>query len=342
MHPAREHFALGRGYLAACTLGLPADVTRDAVRRDLERWSTGAATATDYSAILERARGHAATLLGTTPDRIATGSQVSVFAGLAAASAPSGAEVLCVDGDFSSIVAPFLARGDLRVRHVPLRELADAVTAQTWLVSFSLVQSATGEVADAASVAAARSAGALTLIDTTQATGWLPTTGLGGDLIVCHSYKWLSAPRGAAFASVSDRVLAEFRPHVAGWYSGDDPWASCYGPELYLAADARRFDVSPAWHAWAGAEAALGFAASLDMEEVQRHDVGLANAFRERIGLAASDSAIVTWPDDHGHELAALGTAGITASGRAGRARVAFHLWNDDDDVELAVRALGR
>lgn len=342
MHPAREHFALGRGYLAACTLGLPADVTRDAVRRDLERWSTGAATANDYSAILERARGHAATLLGTTPDRIATGSQVSVFAGLAAASAPSGAEVLCVDGDFSSIVAPFLARGDLRVRHVPLRELADAVTAQTWLVSFSLVQSATGEVADAASVAAARSAGALTLIDTTQATGWLPTTGLGGDLIVCHSYKWLSAPRGAAFASVSDRVLAEFRPHVAGWYSGDDPWASCYGPELYLAADARRFDVSPAWHAWAGAEAALGFAASLDMEEVQRHDVGLANAFRERIGLAASDSAIVTWPDDHGHELAALGTAGITASGRAGRARVAFHLWNDDDDVELAVRALGR
>lgn len=342
MHPAREHFAPGRGYLAACTLGLPADVTRDAVRRDLERWSTGAATANDYSAILERARGHAATLLGTTPDRIATGSQVSVFAGLAAASAPSGAEVLCVDGDFSSIVAPFLARGDLRVRHVPLRELADAVTAQTWLVSFSLVQSATGEVADAASVAAARSAGALTLIDTTQATGWLPTTGLGGDLIVCHSYKWLSAPRGAAFASVSDRVLAEFRPHVAGWYSGDDPWASCYGPELYLAADARRFDVSPAWHAWAGAEAALGFAASLDMEEVQRHDVGLANAFRERIGLAASDSAIVTWPDDHGHELAALGTAGITASGRAGRARVAFHLWNDDDDVELAVRALGR
>lgn len=343
MHPAREHFAPVRGYLAACTLGLPADVTRDAVRRDLERWSTGAVTAADYSAILERARGHAATLLGTTPDRIATGSQVSVFAGLAAASAPRGAEVLCVDGDFSSIVAPFLARGDLRVRHVPVRELADAVTAQTWLVSFSLVQSATGEVADAASVvAAARSAGALTLIDTTQATGWMPTTGLGGDLIVCHSYKWLSAPRGAAFAAVSERVLAEFRPHVAGWYSGDDPWASCYGPELHLAAGARRFDVSPAWHAWVGAEAALGFIASLDLEEVQRHDVGLANAFRERIGLGASDSAIVTWPDEHGDELAALGAAGITASGRAGRARVAFHLWNDDDDVELAARALGR
>src|SRR5688500_12384491 len=112
MHPSRDRFDAGRGYLAACTLGLPADVTRHAVRRDLQRWSLGEATAADYSAALERARGHAASLLGTGADRIATGSQVSVFAGLAAASAPAGAEVLCVDGDFSSVVGPFLARGD--------------------------------------------------------------------------------------------------------------------------------------------------------------------------------------------------------------------------------------
>src|SRR5918993_1171866 len=343
MHHTHDRFAAGRGYLAACTLGLPADVTRDAVRRDLERWSAGEAAAADYSASLERARAHAATLLGTTPGDIATGSQVSVFAGLAAASARSGAEVLCVDGDFSSVVAPFLARGDLRVRHVPLSELADAVTASTWLVSYSLVQSATGEVADASAIASsARAAGALTLVDTTQATGWMPTTDVDGDLVVCHAYKWLGAPRGAAFAAVSDRAIAEITPHTAGWYSGSDPWASCYGPSLHLADDASRFDVSPAWHAWAGAEAALGFAATLDMEEVRRHDLGLANAFRERLGLEASDSAIVSWPDGEGDALAALGAAGITASGRAGRARVAFHLWNDDEDVELAARALGR
>ena len=342
MHPSRDHFAAGRGYLAACTLGLPADVTRDAVRRDLERWSLGEATAADYSAALERARGHAATLLGTRADRIATGSQVSVFAGLAAASAPAGAEVLCVDGDFSSVVGPFLARGDLRVRHVPLDALADEVRPSTWLVSYSLVQSATGELADAASVTtAARDAGALILLDTTQATGWMPTTDLDADLTVCHAYKWLGAPRGAAFAAASDRAVDEFVPLTAGWYSGDDPWASCYGPELHLAEGARRFEVSPAWHAWAGAEAALGFAASLDMDDVRRHDVGLANAFREELGLEASDSAIVTWPDADGSDLAALTAAGVIASGRAGRARVAFHLWNDDEDVALAAGALG-
>jgi selenocysteine lyase/cysteine desulfurase len=136
--------------------------------------------------------------------------------------------------------------------------------------------------------------------------------------------------------------MAEITPYTAGWYSGADPWASCYGPDLHLAEDAGRFDVSPAWHAWMGAEAALGFAASLDAEEVRDHAVGLANVFRERLDLAPSNSAIVTWPDADGIELAALSRAGITASGRAGRARVAFHLWNDDEDVDLAATTLGR
>ena len=31
----------------------------------------------------------------------------------------------------------------------------------------------------------------------------------------------------------------------SGWYAGDDPWQSIYGPPLRLAMDARRFNVSP-------------------------------------------------------------------------------------------------
>jgi selenocysteine lyase/cysteine desulfurase len=336
-------FAAGRGYLAACTLGIPATATVEALTRDLDRWRVGRSTAAEYTAVVERARGHAATLLGATTDRVAVGSQGSVFVALAAASAPARARVVVVEGDFSSVVAPFLARGDLDVHHVPLDRLADAVTPSTWLVAHSLVQSATGEIADAASViAAARGVGALVLVDTTQATGWLRTDDLDADIVVCHAYKWLSAPRGAAFMAVSDRALDELVPITAGWYSGEDPWASCYGPELYLATGARRFDVSPAWHAWVGAETALEIAAGLDLDAVRRHDVGLADAFRTRLDLPQSASAIVSWPDPEGCDLAALTAAGLTASGRAGRARVAFHLWNDEEDVDLAAQALGR
>ena len=38
--------------------------------------------------------------------------------------------------------------------------------------------------------------------------------------------------------------------------------------------------------------------------------------------------------------LAALSAAGCTAVSRAGRARLAFHLWNDDEDVDRVVDAL--
>lgn len=333
--------AAGRGYLAACTMGLPARATVDALRADLDQWRLGTASAARYTEVAERSRAHAASLLGTEADRVALGSQVSVFAAFVAAAAAPGTEVVCVEGDFSSLVSPFLVRGDLRVRHVPLSALADEISAGTGIVAYSLVQSATGEVADAASVSrAARDAGAFLLVDTTQATGWLPTRDLDADLIVCHTYKWLSSPRGAAFAAYSDRALAELTPLAAGWYSGTDPWTSCYGPSLHLADDASRFDVSPAWQAWVGAEAALGVAASLDESAVLAHDLELANAFRSRLGLEASDSAIVTWPDAEGNDLRALTAAGVVASGRAGRARVAFHVWNDAEDVDLAASAL--
>ena len=338
----RHRFAAGRGYLGVATFGLPADVTTAALERDLERYSAGTTDMAEYTATVERGRGHAAALLGVDPGRVAIGSQASYFVGLAAAAAPRGAEIVCIEGDFGSVVRPFLARGDLVVRHVPLDRLADAVGADTWMVAYSLVQSSTGEVSDAGAVsAAARSYDARVLVDVTQATGWLPTTGLDADLLVCHTYKWLCSPRGSAFAAFSELALAELWPVAAGWYAAPDPWASAYGPALDLADDASRFDVSPGWHAWVGAEAAMRFALSLDPEAVRGHDVGLANAFRARLGLGPSDSAIVSWADPDGSQLAALTAAGVVAAGRAGRARVSFHLWNDEEDVDLAAHAIG-
>ena len=100
----------------------------------------------------------------------------------------------------------------------------------------------------------------------------------------------------------------------------------------------------PAWQAFVGAEPALAMFASLDPEELHNHAVGLSARFCERMSLPTPEraSAIVTWADPEGCDVARLTTAGITASGRAGRARVAFHLFNDDQDVDIALAALGR
>lgn len=342
----RNAFAGGQDYLAACTVGLPPRATRDAVLADLDASVAGRPDPASYSSAVERSRAHFATLAGVSPTRIAIGSQTSVQASLLAASLPDGAEVLVPERDFSSIVLPFVHAGrGIRVRTAPLHALADAVGPATALVAFSLVQSATGEVADdAAIVAAARDHGARTLCDPTQAVGWMPVDASRYDALVCHAYKWLCAPRGVAFLAVSADYAATLRPVHAGWYAGDDPWTSCYGAAVDLADDARRFDTSPAWQAFVGAEPALALFASLDIAEAHGHVTALATAFREGLGLAhpLRPSAIVTWSDPDGCDLARLTASGITASGRDGRARVAFHVFNNLDDVGRALAALGR
>ncbi|MGC5171007.1 aminotransferase class V-fold PLP-dependent enzyme [Microbacterium sp. DT81.1] len=341
---ARAEFAVEPGYLAACTVGPPPASTRRAVIADVESAAAGRMNIPEYCAVVERSRDLYARLVSVHPGRVAIGSQASVFAGLVAASLPDGAEVLCVDGDFSSIMLPFVHAGrGIRVRSVPLAQLAEAITEGTDLVAFSLVQSATGEVADAAAiVAGAARHGARTFCDTTQAVGWLAVSASAFDATVCHAYKWLCAPRGVAFLTVAEGW--ELRPIHAGWYAGDDPWAACYGGGATLAEDARRYDVSPAWQAFVGAEPALELFTALDPAAVYEHTTRLAGQFRAELGIPepTRPSAIVTWDDPDGADLGRLTAAGIVASGRAGRARVAFHVFNDERDVELAVAALRR
>lgn len=330
-----------RGYLAVASIGLPTVDTVAALRADLDLWATGTREAKEYDPIYRATRDSYAKLVGVDVARVATGSQTSALASIVAAAVPDGAEVLCIAGDFTSIVFPFMQRPGVRVRHVPLDELSASITDDTWLVAFSLAQSANGRIADVAAItAAARKHGARTLCDTTQAAGVHPVDASMFDATVCHSYKWLCSPRGVAFLTLSEEFQRELRPIHAGWYAGDDVWASVYGPEMHLADTARCFDVSPAWPAWVGAEPAIELFASLDMEEVWNHTASLGNALCEALDIEPQNQAIVTWEDPDGRDFKRLTDAGVKLSGRAGRARVSFHLWNNLDDVETVRRVL--
>ncbi len=339
---AIEQFGDPRGYLAVASIGLPPRSAVEALTADLTTWAAADRDPQGYDPVIARTRESYARLVGIPASRVAIGSQTSVLTALVAAAVPDGAEVLIPDGDFSSIEFPFLQRPDIRVRVVPLEALADEIRDDTWLVVFSLVQSATGVVADVDGIleAAARR-GAYTFCDVTQAAGVLPVDASRFDVTVCHTYKWLCSPRGVAFLTLSDRFDPLLTPLQAGWYAGDDVWTSTYGPAMHLAADARRFDVSPAWQAWIGAEPAIGLFAALDIAEVWAFTSGLGDALCEAVGIPAQRQAIVTWPDTSGGDLKKLIDAGIRVSGRAGRLRASFHLWNDLSDVEAVARVLG-
>lgn len=338
---AIDSFTAPRGFLAVASIGLPIAATIAAQKHDLDLWASASRDPMDYDGILERTRSSYAKLVGIDRGRVATGSQTSVMASLVAATVPEGAEVLCVNGEFSSIVFPFLQRPGIRIRYVDVPELADAVTDDTWLVAFSHAQSSSGVMADLAGIAAAaKKHGAHTLCDFTQSAGVHPVDASLFDVTVCHAYKWLCSPRGVAFMTVSERFQDVLMPLQAGWYAGEDVWGSCYAPEMKLAASARRFDVSPAWPAWVGAEPAIKMFSELDIAEVWDRASGLGDLLCDALGIAQQHQSIVTWPDADGRELHRLNAAGIRVSGRAGRLRASFHLWNDESDVEAVVAAL--
>jgi selenocysteine lyase/cysteine desulfurase len=341
---ARKEFEPAEIYVNTASIGLPPRRTVEALQTATETWRTGRAEAAGYDPVIARARQLFAGLVGSTPERVFIGNQVSTFTALVAAALGDGARVLAAEEDFTSVLYPFLAHADrgVQVQTVPLARLVDAIDGRVDLVAVSAVQSADGRVVPSgldALAAAATAHGCLTYVDATQAVGWLPFRADAFDFVSCAAYKWLLSPRGTAFGVVRPERLGMLRPLYAGWYAGDDPWASIYGPPLRLAADARRLDISPAWLAWVGTVPALELLAEVGIPAIHRHDVGLANALRERLDLPSSDSAIVTVKAWGGLDV--LRAAGIRGSARAGATRLSFHVYNTAADVDAVARALG-
>lgn len=329
------------GWLNTASYGLPPRPAWDALQDALADWRTGRTSWEGWGEATVRARESFARLVGVPASDVSTGAQVSQMIAPIAAGLPDGARVLAPVEEFASNLYPWFAqvpRG-VEVRTVAARDLAAAVDDGTDLVAFSLVQSATGEVADVdATTAAAAAAGALTVVDATQACGWLPVDASRFDALVCGAYKWLLSPRGTGFMTTTPQLRERMLPSQAGWWAAEDPYASFYGPPMRLAADARAFDISPAWFSWVGTAPALDLIEQVGVEAIHAHDVALANRFRAGLGLPPGDSAIVSVDVPGAEER--LAAAGVRAAVRDGRLRASFHLYTTEDDVDLAVDAL--
>jgi selenocysteine lyase/cysteine desulfurase len=332
-------FDIPLGYLNTASVGIPSDAVAHAVAAAVQDWRTGAARPADYDTPVATARAAFGRLVGVPAGRVAIGATASGLVGLVAASLPDGARVLVARGEFTSVSFPFAAQRDrgVQVVEAELDELP-VRAAEFDLVAVSVVQSADGRIVDLGPLRAAREHGTRVLLDATQALGWWNGDLSWADAVVGSGYKWLLSPRGAAWMALGPQLAPV--PHGAGWFAGQDPWTSIYGLPLRLAAGARALDTSPAWFSHIGAAVALPYLAGLDRAAVQAHCVGLADRFRAGVGMPPGGSAIVAvrQPD----ALARLRAAGVVAAGRAGAARLAFHLYNTDDDVDLALGALAR
>jgi selenocysteine lyase/cysteine desulfurase len=331
-----QTFDIPAGYLNHASIGVPPTSVADAVERSVRDWRGGLDGPPDYDVHVADARAAFASLVGVKASQVTTGASTSQLVAMVAASIPDGARVLTTAGEFTSTTFPFAAQAHrgVTVTEVPLAEIPDAMGAHD-LLAVSVVQSSNGAIPDLDAIRE-RAGGTTVLLDVTQALGWLPVDLGWADYVVASGYKWLMCPRGSAWLAIRPDAIERTVPIVANWYAGDNPWQTVYGMPLRLAGDARRFDLSPVWLAQVGAAVALPWLASLDLEKVRQHGVGLANELLDRLGLPSGSSPIVSLdaPMDR------LAAAGVRAATRAGRVRLAFGLNNTVEDVDLVTKAL--
>ena len=338
---ARALWSPAGTYLNTASYGLPPAPAWEALQSALEDWHGGRTSWEHWGVPGEEARASFARLVGVPAETIAIAANVSTLLAMVATSVPDGSRVLAPDVEFTSVLFPFMAQAHrgVRVDLVPVAELADAIGPDVDVVAFSAVQMASGEVADLEAIAAAADeSDVMTVVDATQAVGWLPIDGGGFDVVAAHAYKWMLSPRGTAFMAIRPERLDAIGPHAAGWYAGEDPLATFFGGPLRLAESARRLDTSPAWFMWVATAPALATIEEIGVDAIHAHDVGLANRFRAGLGLGPGNSAIVYCDVENAAEK--LERAGIRAAVRGGRLRTSWHVYNTEAHVERTLDVL--
>ena len=147
---AQRQFSPETAYLNTATYGLPPRSAFAALSEAADEWRHGRTGFDGWDRSVGAARATFARLAGVGEDDVAIGPAVSSFAGLVAAALPAGARVLCAEGDFTSVLFPFLAqeRRGVTVELVPPERVPEALGAEHDLVAVSAVQSADGRVGD--------------------------------------------------------------------------------------------------------------------------------------------------------------------------------------------------
>jgi len=313
--------------------------------------------------LVAAARGRAARLLGTTPERVAFTGNTSHGLSLVAAGLDwrPGDTVAVTWPDFPTLRFPFdnLARQGVRLVELPRRQgrvdldEAARLIPGCRLVVASTVDWMTGTVLDTAGLAAiCHREGALFAVDAIQGLGALPmdVSALGVDFLAAGCHKWQLGPMGLGIFYVAPQADAAISSTMVGWRAMCDE--ETLGETFRLKDGAGRFE--PGTQDIAGI-AAYGASLSL-FEEVGRETIrdrifavvdALVGGLTERGCRIASPlapaarSGILAFEHPDVSALAAhLGQANVALSLRGGRIRLSPHFYNDASDVARFFAAL--
>jgi selenocysteine lyase/cysteine desulfurase len=227
----------------------------------------------------------------------------------------------------------------------------EALRAVTW----SWVQYRDGYRVDLARLAKlCQEAGAFFAVDGIQGLGVVPfdLKETPVDALYAGGHKWLLGQGGGGFLWVHPKRVSGLRDFGRGWLSVEDPMAM--DPNMPPRGDARRFEAgSMAFGSYYALSASLKLLLEVGVKEihifVQHLQDHLLRALEGSRYTPASPqersqrSAILTLDcpqEDVDILVAALAEKGILCTARKGRLRIAPHLYNSIEEMDLLATAL--
>jgi selenocysteine lyase/cysteine desulfurase len=227
-------------YFATNGYGLLPTGARDAVSDAVDRLAArGYAAHARLERDIEPVREHLAASIGARADEIGFVRNTADGIGFIAESlaVEPHDEVVVFDGDYGTVVYPFLARearGELQVRVVPtaadglvtVEEVRAAIGPRTRAVALSWVRFDSGARCDLDAIAAAcRERGVWCIVDAIQGLGVFPidVRAAGIDALAAGCHKWQCGLAGLGVLYLAAPRLTELRPTRAGLDAFDHP-----------------------------------------------------------------------------------------------------------------------
>ena len=236
-------------------------------------------------------------------------------------------------------------------------DILSLIDENTAVVVISHVEYANGQRYDLRRFSeAARSVGAMLMVDATQSMGLVPINApdSGADVIVASGYKWLRGTYGAAVGYLSPRAK-KLIPGMVGFRSHEDIW-DMRSDRMDLPEDASRFEFTTLhFGALRGLAMSIEEMLEIGQDEIWAHDMMLADAVIEgamSMGLEVVSptdpeqrSAIVSFRTPRREDSSQIvrrlqDEFGILVTDRSGMIRVSPHIDNDTHQIEMLFQSL--
>ncbi|HEY2042430.1 MAG TPA: aminotransferase class V-fold PLP-dependent enzyme [Jatrophihabitans sp.] len=274
----------------------------------------------------------------------------------------AGDNIVFADSEFptTAFAALHLSRSGIERRlvrsrdgFVPTAAFAERIDRRTRLVVASLVSYRNGFRIDLAQLAnVAHAHGALLFVDAVQAVGAVDIDATPADFLCAGTYEWVLGAHGMAIFYVNSEIAERLEPPYVGYRGVTELFAPDRYESYHLWPDARRFEEGmPNYLGMHVLENALTFLLDVGIANIAEHNALLVERLMAGLlGLGvepltprdpAHRGAIVSFPTSLESQITAqLARDSIGVWGRDGRVRMAPHLYNTAEEIDVFLQHL--